>query len=225
VTFAEAGCYTFQVTVTDTGCLTATDLVDVTVNQTLSSIVLSPTSATVNISATQEFTATARDQFATSLTTQPAFTWSVSGGGTIDASGLFTAGTTEGGPYTVTATSDTVSGTASVTTTSPTAVGLLSFTATRVGGAVTLTWKTVTELDGLGFNLYRAMSRLGRRVQLNEELIASQVRPGSTCGSSYSYRDSPVQPGMRYYYWLEAVDIYGHTKVYGPVSAMPLALP
>src|SRR5436853_2352722 len=35
---------------------------------------------------------------------QPTFTWTVSGGGTIDSSGLFTAGGTGGGPFTVTAT-------------------------------------------------------------------------------------------------------------------------
>jgi len=116
-TFSKAGDYTFQVTVTDAGGLTATSSVNVTVDQTLTSIVLSPASATVTTSATQQFTATALDQFATSLTTQPTFTWSVSGGGTIDASGLFMAGTIPGGPYTVTATSGSVSGTASVTVT------------------------------------------------------------------------------------------------------------
>jgi hypothetical protein len=101
--------------VTDAGGLTATSSVSVTVNQTLTSIVLSPTSATVNTSAEQQFTATARDQFAAGLSTQPAFTWSVSGGGTISSSGLFTAGTTAGGPFTVTAQSGGTSGTAGVT--------------------------------------------------------------------------------------------------------------
>ena len=122
-TFAKAGSYTFQATVTGAGGLTATSSVSVTVNQTFTSIVVSPTSATVNTSATQQFTATARDQFAASLTTQPTFTWNVTGGGTIDANGLFTAGTTAGGPYTVTATSGGISGTASVTVSStPTTV-------------------------------------------------------------------------------------------------------
>ena len=95
--------------------LTVTSQVTVTVNQTLTSIVVSPASATVNTSASQQFTATARDQFGTNLATQPTFTWTVSGGGTISSSGLFTAGTTAGGPYTVTATSGGTSGTASVT--------------------------------------------------------------------------------------------------------------
>ena len=53
------------------------------------------------------------------MSPQPTFTWSVSGGGTISTSGLFTAGSTAGGPFTVTATSGSVSGTASVTVTAP----------------------------------------------------------------------------------------------------------
>jgi uncharacterized repeat protein (TIGR02543 family) len=114
-TFTKAGSYAFQVTVKDQPGLTATSSVAVTVSQTLTSIVLSPSSATVTTSATQQFAATARDQFTTSLTTQPTFTWTVSGGGTISSAGLFTAGTTAGGPYTVTAKSGSVSGTASVT--------------------------------------------------------------------------------------------------------------
>ncbi len=122
-TFSEAGSYTFQVTVRDQGNLTATSSVAVTVNQTLTSIAVSPASATVNTSASQQFTAAARDQFGTNLTTQPTFTWSVAGGGTIGGSGLFTAGTSAGGPYTVTAQSAGMSGTASVTVSStPTTV-------------------------------------------------------------------------------------------------------
>jgi uncharacterized repeat protein (TIGR02543 family) len=116
-TFTKAGSYNFQVTVKDQGNLTVTSAIAVTVNQTPTSIVVSPASATVNTSATQQFTAVERDQFATNLTTQPAFTWSVSGGGTINASGLFTAGTTAGGPYTVTAKSGSISGTGTVTVT------------------------------------------------------------------------------------------------------------
>ena len=121
-TFTKAGSYNFQVTVKDQGNLTVTSSIAVTVNQTPTSIVVSPASATVGISATQQFTAAERDQFGTNLTTQPAFTWSVSGGGTISASGLFSAGTTLGGPYTVTAQSGSLSGTGSVTVSTSTPV-------------------------------------------------------------------------------------------------------
>ena len=122
-TFTKAGNYTFQVTVADQSGLAVTSSVTLTVNQTLTSIVVSPTSATVNSSATQQFSATARDQFGTNLATQPTFAWSVSGGGTIGSSGLFTAGSSAGGPYTVTATSGGISGTGNVTVSStPTTV-------------------------------------------------------------------------------------------------------
>jgi glucuronoarabinoxylan endo-1,4-beta-xylanase len=113
-TFAKAGSYTFQVTATDAGGLTATSSVGVTVNQTMTDIVITPGSATISPSEAQQFTDVARDQFASSLTTQPDFTWDVSGGGTIDGIGLFTAGTSSG-TFTVTATSGSVSATAVIT--------------------------------------------------------------------------------------------------------------
>jgi hypothetical protein len=94
----------------------------VTVNQTLTSITVAPASATVSTGATQQFTATALDQFNAALAPQPSFTWAVSGGGTISAAGLFTAGNTAGGPFTVTATSGGVNGTAGVTVTASTVV-------------------------------------------------------------------------------------------------------
>jgi len=114
-TFTKAGSYSFQVTVKDQGNLTATSAVTVTVNATSTSIAVSPASATVVAGATQQFSASARDQFGTALTTQPSFTWTVGGGGSISTSGLFTAGATAGGPFTVSATSGSLSGTASVT--------------------------------------------------------------------------------------------------------------
>jgi hypothetical protein len=134
VTFALAGSYSLQATVRDAGNLTATSPVTVAVNQTLTGIILAPATATVNTSATQQFTATARDQFLTNLTTQPPFTWSLSGGGTISPAGLFTAGTVAGGPYTVTATSGSVSGTSSVTV----HITTYSLTTSAMNGTITL---------------------------------------------------------------------------------------
>ena len=83
----------------------------------LTTITVSPASASVQTNGTQQFTATGYDQFGNPVSPQPTFTWSVSGGGSIGASGLFAAGSTAGGPFTVTATSANVSGTASVTVT------------------------------------------------------------------------------------------------------------
>jgi subtilase family serine protease len=84
----------------------------------LTTITVAPASASVQTSGTQQFTATGYDQYGQPLSPQPSFTWSVNGGGAISSSGLFTAGTTAGGPFTVTATTAGVSGTGSVTVTS-----------------------------------------------------------------------------------------------------------
>jgi hypothetical protein len=114
-TFTQAGSYSFTVTIKDSGGLTATSSVTVTVNQTLTTVTVSPGSATVAPGATQQFTATQKDQFGLALTSPLTVTWSVSGGGTIATTGLFTAGSATGGPWTVTAAAGGLSGTASVT--------------------------------------------------------------------------------------------------------------
>ena len=83
----------------------------------LTSITVSPASASVQTGGQQQFSATANDQFGQPMSPQPAFGWTVSGGGTISSSGLFTAGSTAGGAFTVTASSGGINGTASVTVT------------------------------------------------------------------------------------------------------------
>src|SRR6185436_17828649 len=63
---------------------------------------------------TQQLTSAAYDQFGGTYSVQPTVAWSVNGGGSISASGLFTAGSTGGGPFIVTATASGKSGSASV---------------------------------------------------------------------------------------------------------------
>ena len=67
VTFNRAGAYTFQVTITDSGGLTVASTVNVTVNQTFTSIVVSPSSVTLPNRGKQQFTAQALDQFSLAL--------------------------------------------------------------------------------------------------------------------------------------------------------------
>jgi len=100
----------------------------------------------------------------------------------------------------------------------PTAVDLKSFTATAEKRAIVLGWETASEVDNLGFNLYRAESAGGERIQLNAEIIPSNVYPGSQLGAAYSYTDSAVYLGRTYTYWLEDVDVYGKAEMHGPVE-------
>ena len=117
----------------------------------LTTITVSPASASVTTGGTQQFTATGLDQFGQPLSPQPTFSWSVSGGGTISAAGLFTAGSTAGGPFTVTASSGSVNGTASVTVTSVPPDFTISVSpasqSVRRGNTATYT-VTITRLNG-----------------------------------------------------------------------------
>jgi hypothetical protein len=115
-TFTQEGIYILQLAASDSE-LTATDEVTITVSPppTLTSITLSPASASVHSEGSIQFTAQGLDQNGDPFPILP--TWSVSGGGTVDQTGLFTVGSTPGGPFTVTAADNSVSGTAQVSVT------------------------------------------------------------------------------------------------------------
>jgi autotransporter-associated beta strand protein len=138
-TFTKAGTYNFQVTLTDTAGLSTASSVSVTVNQTLTSIAVSPATTGVAESHTAQFSAVAKDQFGNALTTQPTFTWSVPTGiGSVNSSGLYTApGST--GTATVKAVSGSVNGTASVTVaTAPTVATAAAASLSSDGTTVSL---------------------------------------------------------------------------------------
>ena len=78
--FSAAGTYDLQVTVTNAGGLSTTSSVSVTVDQTLTSIVITPGNTALTVNTTQQFTATAFDQFGQTMLVQPTFNWSASGG-------------------------------------------------------------------------------------------------------------------------------------------------
>lgn len=137
------------------------DLLCSTATPVLTSITVTPTSASVQTGATQQFSATGLDQFASPMNPQPTFTWTVSGGGTVGTGGLFTAGPTAGGPFTVSATSGSISGAASVTVTSLAADFSLSASpatiSVRRGGTATYT-VTVTPSNGFSGSVNLSLS-------------------------------------------------------------------
>ncbi|MCX6033304.1 MAG: cohesin domain-containing protein, partial [Chloroflexi bacterium] len=103
---------------------------------------------------------------------------------------------------------------------SPLGVGLESFDATPALGAVRVTWETVSELDNLGFNLYRAVAGIGSQpaggawARLNATLIPSAA-PGSSTGHFYEWLDADVSREGDYYYRLEGVDLGGNPVFLG----------
>jgi hypothetical protein len=110
-TFNRAGSYTLAVTITDANSNSTTSSVTVVVNQTTTAISLTPTPLTLAGGTVQQFTAAVTDQFGQPMS--PVLTWSTTGGGTINSTGLFTANQS-GGAFSITATNSGISGTATL---------------------------------------------------------------------------------------------------------------
>lgn len=107
---------------------------------------------------------------------------------------------------------------AKVTDAQGTAVELDYFTATEVEQAVEVKWETTTELDNVGFNLYRNREGEEAWVKLNEELIPTVVYPGAPFGGKYNFVDTDVEPGQTYSYWLMDVDFDSISSFHGPAE-------
>lgn len=95
----------------------------------------------------------------------------------------------------------------------PTAVEVSDFTASGDKREVRLEWKVMNASEILGFNVYRAKKVDGAKTKVNAVLITGSL------GTPWEYTDSTVLGARSYYYWLEAVDVYGNsTMVGGPVE-------
>jgi hypothetical protein len=116
-TFSKAGTYSFVVTIADAGGLTVTSSVTVTVQQTVTTILVTPSTATIKVNQQLQLAATAYDQFGDPLNAQPTFTWTLTGRGSLSQKGLYRAPRRPGGPFTITASAAGVKGTAHITVT------------------------------------------------------------------------------------------------------------
>jgi hypothetical protein len=96
-------------------------------------------------------------------------------------------------------------------------VTLSSFTAMFANNSPVLQWETQSEDNNQGWNIYRSQDDLENATQINVELI-----PGAGTTSQitlYSYNDElDFAAQTEYFYWLESVDSFGQTELYGPVS-------
>jgi hypothetical protein len=98
------------------------------------------------------------------------------------------------------------------------AVTLALFEATARPDDILIQWETASEVNNLGFNLWRATTPEAPVEQLNGEMIPAQS-PGGNQGHAYEWVDAHMVSGTTYYYWLEDIDFYGVRTFHGPVSA------
>lgn len=81
---------------------------------------------------------------------------------------------------------------------------------------LTITWKTESELDIIGFNLLRSESEDGPFTRINDELIPPATDPN--VGGEHSYVDHDVANGVTYYYKLESIDRQGNSTESEPIA-------
>jgi hypothetical protein len=117
--FTKGGRYSIQAIVSDAAGLSISSTVALSVTQVASQIVLLPSPATLNVGSSKQFTATVLDQFGDVMSPSVVPTWLVTGGGAISPSGLFTAGSNPGGPFTVSASLGTLAASSTVTVSAP----------------------------------------------------------------------------------------------------------
>ena len=92
----------------------------------------------------------------------------------------------------------------------PLAVTLTSLTATTTTDSVTLEWRTATETNNLGFNIYRSDTKDGKYTKVNARLIQGVGTDATP--HDYSFTDENIKLSQTYYYYIEDVDFSGKTN-------------
>ncbi len=96
-------------------------------------------------------------------------------------------------------------------------VELSSFTAVATAQMfVNLQWKTESETNNLGFNVFRSNSNiLSGASKINIDIISGT---NTATVQTYNFVDNEIEPDATYYYWLEIVDINGTSNFSNSVT-------
>ena len=97
------------------------------------------------------------------------------------------------------------------------AVTLSSFSASGGDHQVLVTWQTATEFDNAGFIIWSSDFEDGPYDPVSD-FVPSQG--GGVTGGNYSFVDTEVENGVRYFYKLEAIALDQSSEYYGPISAV-----
>ena len=98
----------------------------------------------------------------------------------------------------------------------PLPVQLSSFTGTAQEGAIKLEWSTQSEINNLGFNIYRASRQDQKFQKINGSMIAGAGT--SSEKKLYVFTDIHISKAGTYFYKLEQRDIDGQSEWHGPIQ-------
>ena len=90
----------------------------------------------------------------------------------------------------------------------PVAASFRGLSATNTKRGVLVRWRAASEVDALGFNVYRAVQ--GKRARVNAHLIAAHGV------GAYSFLDRKAPQANALRYWIQLVNLDGSRSWYGP---------
>ncbi|MBN2486006.1 MAG: Ig-like domain-containing protein [Bacteroidales bacterium] len=178
---------------------TISDSVAITITEVpvLETLVVTPETATINVGETQQFSVTGTDQFASPI--EVSVTWSVSGGGTISETGLFTANAK--GTFTITAAQGDVSATASVTVVGESSVDKNTAELINIYPNPATDFITI-DLGGLSFSELEIISINGTRVYYSGiSSVADNIKVDFTT----------FKPGLYFIRLINSADVFNFT--------------
>lgn len=103
------------------------------------------------------------------------------------------------------------------------AVEMDIFEASCVDGRTVLHWRTRSETENLGFDIYRSETAQGEYQRINAQIVPAKGT--SEHGEEYWYTDENVEAGRTYYYKLTDTDFAGQITYHGPVKVEVNVLP
>ena len=107
-------------------------------------------------------------------------------------------------------------GTCDGTSCEATYINLISFTATIVGASqVEIAWQTASEVNNIGFNVWRSGTRDGDYVQINTARIPANGN--EAIGAIYEIADTDC-PSGNCFYKLEDIDVDLVSTFHGPIE-------
>lgn len=99
-------------------------------------------------------------------------------------------------------------------------VELSAFQATTAEDGVQLSWTTQSEVNNLGFEVYRSTAVAGDYQQISsyESNVSLEGAGNSSSAIDYSYLDAAVAAGNTYWYQIADVDLQGIRTFHGPIE-------
>ena len=83
---------------------------------------------------------------------------------------------------------------------------------------ITITWRTESELNSAGFQVWRSLSEDKAYNKITSALIPSQGN--TSVAQEYSYCDKNVESNVLYWYKIEEISTDGKSKFFGPISVV-----